>query len=618
MIAENILAVGGSPEWFREMALKSRAGIAHLFILWGNIYDLQRNMQGEYLSLYQYLAEIFEQRDLIMFYSLSSGLQFASEEMEKLFRAKFLDAGKSASAQTSGQSPTQTAAQGLQKNQAANAPLSQLIGETPDKALKFLEKVLTDNSEGHLKAVLIVDFAQNIAPNQIGNQNINDRIAVEMLERWAKDCWIKSAGNTIVLVSPSLAGLAEGLRSPCGEAAAIRIPKPGESERTSRWEYNQSSDGVIFSEGLTSELLGRITNGLSLKQIDSIYKTAKEQKIPISLSLIKQKKQEILEMEFGDRIKVKVPKWGFNYFGGKQNLKEYMLEIRDNIVNGVYRRAPMGILASGPPGTGKTFFFECWAYECGFNFVEITNPRSMWVGQSEEIAEKMFSALDDLSPVIVVEDEADQSETPRDTPNGDSGVSNRLRQMKFKFTSEPKRRGKVIWVRISNRSDLIDSAYKREGRSDDTIPFSMPEPCEYESIFKVMFARYEIPTDIADFAPFAREVAAKIYCTGASVEWMVLEADKYAGREGKNKVEANHLNQAIADWEMKLDPQEVDRQTILAIEGSSKRLRPDNWGAILAETKKRLYGKEQTAQQAASVSAVFPGLGHKIPISGNN
>ncbi|HAJ44937.1 MAG: AAA ATPase central domain protein [Candidatus Azambacteria bacterium GW2011_GWE1_42_9] len=607
MMAENIFVVGKPPEWFCEMALKSRAGIAHLFILWGNIYDLQRNMRGEYLSLYQYLAEIFEQRGLIMFYSLSSGLQFASGEMEKMFRSRFLGADSSAPVSTGALSPTQVAAQGLQKNQAANAPLAQLIGETPDKTLKFLEKVLTDNGGG-FKSVLIIDFAQNIAPNQIGNQNICDRISAEILERWAKDCRIKETGNTIVLISPSLAGLAEGLRSPCGEAVAIRITKPSESERISRWEYHQSSNSALF---------GRITNGLSLKQIDSIYCLAKEQKIPISLSIVKSKKREILETEFGDRIKIKVPKWGFDYFGGKPKLKEYMLEIRNNIINGIYRRAPMGILASGPPGTGKTFFFECWAHECGFNFVEIANPRSMWVGQSEEIAEKMFAALDDLSPVIVVEDEADQSETPRDTPNGDSGVSNRLRQMKFQFTSDPKRRGKVIWVRISNRSDLIDSAYKRDGRSDDTIPFLMPAPEEYESIFNVMFARYEIPTNITDFSPFAREVAGKIYCTGASVEWMVLEADKYSGREGKDKVETKHLNQAIADWEMKLDPREVDRQTILAIEGSSKRLRPDNWETILAETKKRLDG-EQTSQSATGVSAIFPGLGHKIPISSDN
>ena len=182
--------------------------------------------------------------------------------------------------------------------------------------------------------------------------------------------------------------------------------------------------------------------------------------------------------------------------------------------------------------------------------------------------------------------------------------------MKFMFTSDPKRRGRVIWVRISNRADLIDAAYKREGRSDDTIPFLMPKAEEYEGIFKVIFARYSIPTDITDFSRFGREVADKIYCTGASIEWMVLEADRYAGREGKDKVEAIHLEQAIADWEMKLDPGEVDRQIILAIEGSSKRLRPRDWETILLNARIRFYGE----QAHPGGSSVFPGVSGKVPI----
>ena len=53
-----------------------------------------------------------------------------------------------------------------------------------------------------------------------------------------------------------------------------------------------------------------------------------------------------------------------------------------------------------------------------------------------------------------------------------------------------------------------------------------------------MSERYEILTDIADFAPFAKQAAEKVYCTGADVEWMVLEADKFAGRAGAERVAA--------------------------------------------------------------------------------
>ncbi|MBU0649160.1 ATP-binding protein [Patescibacteria group bacterium] len=612
------------PEWLKQLVLQFKAGIAHFFIVWGNITDLQKNQKGHYVSLVQYLTEVFEQRELIMFYSISAGLEFATKDMEKAFRQRFVTPPNRPGANQT--TAAQSAAQGFQRAMA-DAPLEELIGKSPDRVLPILEKVLAEGADinpeqrtstadpllekaakeqrkaqASGKKVLVIDFAHNLAPSQTANANAADRVNIETLERWARDRRIKESGNIVILLTPHSASLAEDVRASHSGSSLIRVPKPGEVERTARWMHWINTNGVQIEDGLEPTTLGRITNGLSFRQIDGIYAIAKVEGQPISLNTVKTKKQEIFESEFGDRIKIKVPQFGFRYFGGKDNVKEYLLEVRDNILKGMTRRAPMGILAAGPPGTGKTFMFECWAYECGFNFAEIQNPRVMWVGKSEEMLEKIFCTLDDLSPVIVIEDEADQSETPRDVPNGDSGVSNRLRQMKFQYCSDPKRRGKVIWVRISNRDDLIDAAYKRKGRSDDNIAFVLPDEDECEKIFEVMFARYDIPTDIADFSGFAKTAADKVYCTGADIEWMVLEADKYAGRENTDKVTEQHLNQSIDDWEMDLDPADIDRQTILAIQGSSKRLRPKNWEKTLADAKTRL------ARHGQAPASVHPDL----------
>ncbi len=593
------------PSWLSELIACCRAGSTQVFVIWGNIYDLLVGNRDETAtdsdgcqSIYELLAQMFGQRQLIMFYSLSSGLQFANETMEKFFRQTFLHQPTDASGAKP--SASEQAKQSLGKTMSEQAPLAKLVGDTPEQVLKFLDKVLSDEASG--SKVLVLDYAQNLLADN-SHASLTDRLIKEIIDRWSRSNQLAAANSLVVLLTQNLASLPEDWRSSQSRLKAVRIPKPDADERAKRWAYNFKSNGVKLADDLNVDKLGLITNGLSLYQIDDIYRLAKTSGQEINLTSIKRAKQEILNNEFGERLKVKVPDWGFDYFGGKTKLKQYLLEVRDNILRGLTRRVPMGLLAAGPPGTGKTFFFECFAYECGFNFVEIKNPRSMWVGQSEEIMAKILAALDDLAPVIVVEDEADQSETSRDAPNGDSGVANRLRQMKFEFCSEPKRRGKVIWIRISNRDDLLDAAYKRKGRTDDNIPFILPQADEYQEIIEVMFARYQIPYQLADIATAVKAIQEKIYCTGADVEWMVLEADKYAGREGVAAVTDQHLRQAIADWEMPLDAREIDRQIALAIKGSSKSLRPDNWQAILEQVDSR---SDETIYSAAP--AVHPGL----------
>lgn len=586
------------PSWLETLILKIKAETSHFFLLHGNVHDLIRSVDGKYVRIHQVLADIFSRRELLMFYSLSTGLQFATPEMEQIFRGRYCK--KSVK---SGSSAVNRAAEQFQSLRSETAPLSDIIGQGMEQIL-FLENVLpiSDTEKGK---VVIINAGQNIAPDSMGAEQPTDRISTEVLDRWSRDGRFRDARSVVIMITPCLSRVSGYLKDNQSGVCALRIPKPNEEERVGRWAHH-INEGLCMDAGITPELLGRITSGLAVTQIDTIALEAKASQETITLDLVKSSKQKILETEFGDRLKIKQPKWGFDYFGGKNGAKVYALEARDNMLNGCLRRVPMGILASGPPGTGKTFFFECWAYECGFNFVEIANAKEMWVGKSEENMEKMLAALDDLSPVIVIEDEADQSEPPRDAPDGSSGVNQKLRQMKFQFRSDPRRRGKIVWVMISNRPDLIDAAYKRKGRTDDIIPFVLPGAEEYASIFKVMFSRYGIPTKLKNFSPFAKKVASKTFCSGADVEWMVLEADKLAGREGKNEVEASHLHQAIDDWENSLDPDVIDRQTILAIKGSSKRLRPENWQEILSNAEKRLAGRPISEKPLND--ALFPGI----------
>ncbi len=72
---------------------------------------------------------------------------------------------------------------------------------------------------------------------------------------------------------------------------------------------------------------------------------------------------------------------------------------------------------------------------------------------------------------------------------------------------------------------------------------------------------------------------------------MVLDAGKYARREGFPEIGLGHLQKAIDDWEPILDPGDIDTQRILAIKASSKLLRPDDWQERLAAAESRIRSR---------------------------
>src|SRR5204863_4465460 len=134
---------------------------------------------------------------------------------------------------------------------------------------------------------------------------------------------------------------------------------------------------------------------------------AKEAGEPLQPELVKKKKREILNTEYGDVMDLVEPLRGLDDIGGHEHIKKYFVEVLDAIKKGETRLVPMGVTLMGPPGTGKTAMVEALAKEAGFNFVKIKNVRSMWVGESEARMEKLVYGLRSLAPVVVMNDEAD-------------------------------------------------------------------------------------------------------------------------------------------------------------------------------------------------------------------
>ena len=591
-----------TPKWFENMVTTRNAGVGHVFALWGNIFDVQKLESGEYVDLKEFLLhQLVEDYPLIMTYSISKGLNLASRKMLSTFdeltgkKEKTNDApatrGKNLMAEFTEAFRDLAVPKPSGKNNSSS--VNELLGEKdPEIVLPWVERILQkenfqeiETTEGKktvpLRKIFIIEYAENLVPNN-PNPNMQERIYTETLQRWAHDYRIRKGNSTIIVIAQNFFALSELLRSSSSGITQIRIPMPGIETRQERWQHCIDDKGAEFSD-LTAKSLALITNGLSVNAIDYIYQLAKYNGEKIDMAKIRQEKEKVLQAIFGERIEIKVPKRGFDYYGGRNAEKKCFLKIKSDILRGMTRRVPTGIVLAGPPGTGKSYFIECVAYELGFIVVIIRNPRNMYVGKSEEIFAAMLAMLDDIGPAIVFEDEADQSEPPRGSGGGDSGTTDRIRQMKFEFCGDEARRGKIIWIRATNRVDLLDSAYTRDGRTDEVMPFLIPtEASEYAEILPTVFKRRAIPTEITDWMPFAEKMLEKKYIAQSSVDGIARKADALADDQS---VKPEHLFRAIEIWKSRIKLTELARQTALAIEIGSEEFLPVGWEKILQEAK---------------------------------
>src|SRR5690349_22728030 len=101
--------------------------------------------------------------------------------------------------------------------------------------------------------------------------------------------------------------------------------------------------------------------------------------------------------------------------------------IARNIREGRTARVPMGLLFTGPMGTGKTFVAEAFVKESGLTGIKLKNFRSKWVGATEANLERILSVVQGIGNVIVIIDEGDRSfgGGGGEDGEGDGGTSSR-------------------------------------------------------------------------------------------------------------------------------------------------------------------------------------------------
>jgi SpoVK/Ycf46/Vps4 family AAA+-type ATPase len=571
----------GIPGWAQELEARIGAGSSPLYVLHLNVAD-HIPLGEDFLSLRTFLIRRLGRRSRILFYNRSSGLHFGDLETETLVRRA---TGLAPDQEVSPHSPE------AQRRRALVAlgepPTPKEWPTQPARVLGLVEKTLLSGclpGPGHDRVLFLLEYAETVAPAaEIGGMNDEDRTNLVTLLRWAAEPPLPPAALTVILITANLADLHPQLRQ-SSRVEAIAIPLPDHATRRDYIQALLEENG--FELGLTPEQLAQATGGLSLLHLEHLCRSAKVREQPLVLDEVKARKKAVLKQELHDMIELVEPEFGLDAIAGLDAVKRYMREVVWAVRDGDLMMVPRGITLLGPPGVGKTALVHALAKECGFNFVRILNPRDKWVGQSERNFWKILQALRALTPVVVLEDEADQSEHTRDEYSGDSGVGNRIRQMRFEFTGDPSIQGKVLWVRISNRPDRLDAAETRSGRSSQRIPLLMPDPEEQAAIFAVMPVKHGFACALPSFDRIVEACGRKHpgQISGADIEEISFRAYRRARLRGAAAVEEGDYLWAVEDFIPSQNAEAIRQQELAALSlCSSRQFVPERYRPFLED-----------------------------------
>jgi len=569
------------PGWAQELEARVGAGSSPLYVLHLNVAD-HIPLGEEFLPLRTFLVRRLGQRSRSLFFNRSSGLQFGDLETEALVRRA---TGLPRDQDVSPHSPE------AQRRRALAAlgepPAPREWPTQPAKVLSLVERTLLSGclpGPGHDRVLFLLEYAETVVPAaDIGGMNEEDRTNLVTLLRWATDPPLPPTALTAILITANLADLHPQLRQ-SSRVEAIAVPLPDQATRRDYIQALLEENG--FDLGLPPEQLAQATAGLSLLHLEHLCRSAKARGQPLLLDEVKARKKAVLKQDLHDMIELVEPEFGLDSIAGLASVKQYMREVVRAVRDGDLMMVPRGITLLGPPGVGKTALVHALAKECGFNFVRIVNPRDKWVGQSERNFWKILQALRALTPVVVLEDEADQSEHTRDEYSGDSGVGNRIRQMRFEFTGDPGIQGKVLWVRISNRPDRLDAAETRSGRSSQRIPLLMPDPEEQAAIFAVMPVKHGFACAVDSFGPIVDACVHRHpgQVSGADIEEISFRAYRRSRLRGAAAVGEEDYRWAVEDFIPSQSAEAIRQQELAALcLCSSRQFVPDRYRAFLED-----------------------------------
>jgi len=540
------------PSWASELADLYFSGTTAAFVLYGNTYDVFRMgpstspgrpepAEGRYGVLAEFLAEqVFGRWSLVLHYDLGRGLRALAGRDEKRLKDMVALANKRVGDLGS-----------VQKDPAATLALLD----------RFVRNNIMAADADRLSVAVIIDQASYVfpagEPGRLSNQASSQ--LVTMLN-WATSPYVKRLNLAFVLVDEKLADLNDRLTGN-PHVAAIEVPLPTEADRQAFIEDTAGPAGVDGFSDFTAVQLAALTAGISLTDLNVLVQTAREGVSRLDAKAFRDLKKRLLERQGHGLLEFIEPRWTLDTVVGHEAAKARLREDAALLKRGAVDSMPMGYLLCGPVGTGKSFLAQCVSGEIGIPCVVLKNFRSKYVGETEGNLERVLSVLRAMGPVVVVVDEADAALGNREA-EGDSGTSSRVFAMIASQMGDTRYRGKIIWMLLTARPDLLPIDIKRQGRAEVHIPLFYPtDDDEIRQLFVILARKLGTRLAVEDVPP----VPQKGQLSGADIEGIVGRAWRASILAGADHVTRESLTGAVSGFLPSTQGLERELQEVAAI-----------------------------------------------------
>ena len=515
------------PAWAAQLADLYFSGTTAAFVLHGNTYDLFR-MAGDagprYGMLAEFLAEqLFGRWALVLHYDLGRGLRaFAGSDEKRLKDMVAL----------------------------ANKKVGDLSALPKDPAATFavLDRFVRNNimaaETDRLSVAVIMDQASYLFPaGEPGRTSLQASSELVTMLNWAMSPHVKTLNMAFVLVDEKLSDVSDRLTGN-PHVAAIEVPLPNVSERETFIQGSIGSTAIKDFCDFEVADLAKLTAGISLTDLNVLIQSARESGKRLDAVVFRALKKRLLERQCRGLLEFIEPKWTLDTVVGHDAAKARLRQDAALLRRGALDSLPMGYLLCGPVGTGKSFLAQCVSGEIGVPCVILKNFRSKYVGETEGNLERVLSVLRAMGPVVVVVDEADAALGSRES-EGDSGTSSRVFGMISAQMGDTQYRGRILWMLLTARPDLLPIDLKRQGRAEVHIPLFYPtDENEIRQMFVILARKLGSKLSADDIPP----IPQKGQLSGADIEGMVGRAWRTSLLAGADHVTKEALAEVVAQF----------------------------------------------------------------------